>query len=95
MAVVNLSIVRYLTVRSIVTQITRIRSIVFRDSQFANGVYRALSSFNVALSFGEFEAMILPLGYYFIAHSATNRDKILAFLTWRLVREEVSEQKAA
>ena len=49
-------------------------------SQFRNGLYRALSTYNVALSFGEFEAMMLPVGYYFIVHSVNGRDRLLGIV---------------
>ena len=35
---------------------------------FRNGQYRASSIFTVPLSFGEFEMMIAPLGWYFLVH---------------------------
>jgi O-antigen ligase len=41
-----------------------------------NGLFRASSTFNTALSFGEFEAMMLPIGYFFLFHSAKIRDSV-------------------
>ena len=35
---------------------------------FRNGEYRAPSVFENSLSFGQFEAMIVPFGYYFLVH---------------------------
>ena len=43
---------------------------------FREGRYRASSTYNVSLSFGEFEAMALPLAYYFLSHCAKARDKL-------------------
>jgi hypothetical protein len=37
-------------------------------NMYHNGQYRAPSVFENALSFGQFEAMIIPFGYYFLVH---------------------------
>jgi hypothetical protein len=44
-------------------------------SPFRNGFYRASSIFNVTLSYGEFVAMVAPLGAYFIFHGDNLRER--------------------
>ena len=44
---------------------------------FRNGQYRASSIFGVPLSFGEFEMMIAPLGWYFLVHASGTRRRLL------------------
>ena len=46
---------------------------------FRNGEFRAPSVFNNSLSFGQFEAMIVPFGYYFLLHRR-GVDQWLGFL---------------
>ncbi len=43
------------------------------SSPYRNGLYRASSIFTVPLSFGEFAAMVAPLGAYFVLH----RDRLI------------------
>jgi hypothetical protein len=45
-------------------------------SAFRNGAYRAASVYTVSLSFAEFEAMMVPLGYFFIMHRTEFRDRL-------------------
>jgi hypothetical protein len=47
---------------------------------FRNGEYRAPSVFENSLSFGQFEAMIVPFGYYFLVHRLRASDRWLGFL---------------
>jgi hypothetical protein len=47
---------------------------------FRNGEYRAPSVFENSLSFGQFEAMIVPFGYYLLVHGSRARDRWLGFL---------------
>jgi hypothetical protein len=47
---------------------------------FRNGEYRAPSVFQNSLSFGQFEAMIVPFGYYFLVHRSRASDRWLGFL---------------
>ncbi len=49
-------------------------------AQFRNGLYRAEATYNTPLSFGEFEAMILPVGYFFLIHSTKGRDTLFGVL---------------
>ena len=44
---------------------------------FRNGFYRASSLFSIPLSFGEFEMMIAPLGWYFLVHAKGTRGRVL------------------
>lgn len=46
-----------------------------------NGMYRSESIFGVSLSFAEFEAMILCIGYFFILDKGTIYSKLIGFLT--------------
>jgi O-antigen ligase len=39
-------------------------------------MFRAQSSYNTPLSFGEFEAMMVPLGYFLVMHSTGFRDRL-------------------
>ena len=41
-----------------------------------NGLYRAASIFSVSLSFAEFEAMIIPFGYFFFVYGAKFRERL-------------------
>ena len=47
------------------------------SSPFRNGYYRASSIFGVPLPFGEFEAMVMPLGLYCLVHARSVRSRIL------------------
>jgi len=47
---------------------------------FRNGDYRAPSVFENSLSFGQFEAMIIPFGYYFLVHRPRASDRWLGLL---------------
>ena len=47
------------------------------SSPFRNGFYRANSIFGVPLPFGEFEAMIFPLGLYHLVDGRSMRSRIL------------------
>jgi hypothetical protein len=49
--------------------------------QYRNGWYRSPSVFGVSLSFGEFVAMVAPLGGFFFLQGTTGRDRILGFVT--------------
>ncbi len=42
-------------------------------------MYRASSIYSVPLSLGEFTAMIIPLGYYFIFHRQGLRERLLGY----------------
>jgi O-Antigen ligase len=46
---------------------------------FRNGQFRAASAFNTPLSFGEFEAMIVSLGYFFLVQGPKVRDRLFGF----------------
>ena len=43
---------------------------------FRNGFYRAFSIFNVPLSYGEFVAMVAPLGAFFVVHGDNYRERL-------------------
>jgi hypothetical protein len=47
---------------------------------FRNGEYRAPSVFENSLSFGQFEAMIVPFGYYLLVHRLRASDRWLGSL---------------
>ena len=47
---------------------------------FRNGQWRSSSIFGVPLSFGEFEMMIAPLGWYFLVHSNGARRRVLGVM---------------
>jgi O-Antigen ligase len=47
---------------------------------FRLGQYRASSIFGNALSFGEFGAMIVPFGYFFLLHPDRRHDRLLGYL---------------
>jgi O-antigen ligase len=47
---------------------------------FRNGLYRASSIYNVALSYGEFACMIGPIGLYFVLHARKATDRVLGIL---------------
>jgi O-antigen ligase len=47
---------------------------------FRNGSYRAASAYNVSLSLGEFEAMMLPVAYFLALHSTKLRDTLFGVL---------------
>ena len=44
---------------------------------FRNGWYRAASIFGIALPFGEFEAMVAPLGFRYLCYGTSARDRFL------------------
>jgi hypothetical protein len=46
-------------------------------ADFRLGQYRASSIFGNALSFGEFAAMVVPFGYFFLLHGNRQRDRLL------------------
>jgi len=48
--------------------------------QFRYGEYRAPSVFENSLSFGQFEAMIVPFGYYLLVHRPRAGDRLLGLL---------------
>jgi O-antigen ligase len=47
--------------------------------QFRNNLFRAPSVFGVSLSFGEFEAIVAPLGAFFFLHGRGAADRIFGF----------------
>jgi O-antigen ligase len=49
---------------------------------FRNGLYRAASTFIVALSFGEFEIIVIPIGLFFALHRRSLFEK---YLGWAVV----------
>jgi hypothetical protein len=49
------------------------------EGQYRNGLYRAPSVFGVALSFGEFEAFVAPLGAFFFLFGRGALDRLLGF----------------
>ena len=51
-------------------------------NNFRNGLYRASSTFLVALSFGEFEAILIPIGLFFAVH---RQDYLERFIGWVVV----------
>jgi O-Antigen ligase len=53
--------------------------VMIHSNPFRNGQYRASSIFGTALSFGEFGAMVGPLGGYFIFHARTSWERLLGF----------------
>ncbi|WP_294541055.1 O-antigen ligase family protein [uncultured Rhodoblastus sp.] len=50
---------------------------VVNSNPFRNGQYRASSIYNVPLCYGEFAAMVAPIGLYFILHTRNMRDRLL------------------
>ena len=44
---------------------------------FRNGLYRANSTFVTALSFGEFEIIVIPIGLFFLLHRETLFERLL------------------
>jgi hypothetical protein len=50
---------------------------MYYSSIFREGVYRANSIYIVPLSFAEFEAMVAPIGAYFVLHGRDRREQIL------------------
>ncbi len=46
-------------------------------SPFRNGQYRASSIFTIPITFGEFEMMMAPLGWYFLVHGEGARRRLL------------------
>ena len=50
---------------------------MYYSSFYREGVYRANSIYFVSLSFAEFEAMVAPLGAYFVLHGRDRREQIL------------------
>jgi hypothetical protein len=50
---------------------------MYYSSVFRDGVYRANSIYIVSLSFAEFEAMVAPIGAYFVLHGRDRREQIL------------------
>ena len=50
---------------------------MYYSSFYRDGVYRANSIYFVSLSFAEFEAMVAPLGAYFVLHGRDRREQIL------------------
>ena len=44
---------------------------------FRNGLYRATSTFVTALSFGEFEIIVIPIGLFFLLHREKLFEKVL------------------
>lgn len=49
---------------------------IVATSQIRNGLYRADSIFNVPLSFGEFAAMVAPIGLYFSFEGEKHRERL-------------------
>ena len=49
---------------------------------FRNGFYRASSVFTVPLSYGEFAAMVAPIGGYFIVHGEKYGERVLGVLVF-------------
>ena len=45
------------------------------SNPFRNGMYRASSVFTVSLSFAEFEAMMIPFGFFFLFFGQTTRER--------------------
>jgi O-antigen ligase len=58
---------------------------MFYTTSFRNGFYRASSIFSIPLSFGEFEAMIAPIGAYFVFHGVNAWQRFLGAVTVVLV----------
>jgi O-antigen ligase len=54
---------------------------IFHNFEFRNGFYRAVSLYRVSLSFGEFGAMMAPIGAYFVFHGENRWERALGFLT--------------
>ena len=48
---------------------------ILTSNPFRNGMYRASSVYTVSLSFAEFEAMMIPFGYFFLFFGETARER--------------------
>lgn len=55
--------------------------LMYSTSDFRNGIYRASSIYSVPLNFGEFAAMVGPIGAYFIFHGKTMRWRLLGVVS--------------
>ncbi|MGO8739501.1 O-antigen ligase family protein [Rhodoblastus sp.] len=52
------------------------------EAVFRNGHYRANSVFNVSLSYGEFAALVAPLGAYFVMHGEKPTERALGVIVF-------------
>jgi O-antigen ligase len=55
--------------------------IIYNTVWTRNGIYRASSIYTVPLSFGEFAAMVAPIGAYFVFHAQSMKWRVLGALT--------------
>jgi hypothetical protein len=55
-------------------------ALIYNQVQFRNGFYRASSIYFVPLSFGEFGAIVAPIGAYFVLHGKCWREWVLGML---------------
>jgi O-antigen ligase len=53
---------------------------IVNSNPFRNGIYRSSSIYNVPLSYGEFAAMVAPIGGYFFFHGEKFRERVLGTL---------------